>query len=332
MSLNRLASPHLLGLGTALSLTLATTSLASAQSLEEEQSSEAAASPSTETAPTSTASDHELTDEQVITEERVGVEHIDEFDPTERPDTDYFFFGAFARGVIVPEFIQQIFVQTEAGAGSTGTPLNMGAGAYLNYRRNGFNITAEAWYLGFGTSAYYHGIGAADEEYEFVQSTMGAVFGSFLFGWSFDVTNWFAIDLGFGLGFGGLVGNLTRDEAHRGSDRSSPLRPCAGPTDPSDTLGYCEDGFELRDSNGRIPDSQSGGTYQSRVTGDPTIDGRNGPNPWYFGGGGVPPMFFWLDLPRVGIRIKPIHQMQIRIDGGYNLYGFNFGGSIGYGF
>lgn len=323
MSLNRLASPHLLGLGTALSLTLATTSLASAQSLEEEQSSEAAASPSTETAPTSTASDHELTDEQVITEERVGVEHIDEFDPTERPDTDYFFFGAFARGVIVPEFIQSIFVQTEAGQGSTGTPLNMGAGAYLNYRRNGFNITAEAWYLGFGTSAYYHGIGAADTEYERIQSTMGAVFGSFLFGWSFDVTNWFAIDLGFGLGFGGLVGNLTRDEAYRDT-ATRQLRTCTGPG--SNDPNYCEPGLETRDSSGRIPDNQPGGTYQS--LGGP----NNGPNPWYFGGGGVPPMFFWLDLPRVGIRIKPIHQVQIRIDGGYNLYGFNFGGSIGYGF
>ena len=334
-----LASPRLLSLGTALTLTL-TGSLASAQSLEEEQSTEAQAAPTTATTatvedpadePASVAGAHELNDDQAVTEERVGVEHTDEFDPIERPDTDYFFFGAFARGVIVPEFIQSIFVQTEAGQGSGGTPLNMGAGAYFNYRRNGFNITAEAWYLGFGTSAYYHGIGAADTEYEHIQSTMGAIFGSFLFGWSFDVTNWFAIDLGFGLGFGGLVGNLTRDEAYRDSSTRT-LRTCSGPAMPATAEGYCEPGVEVRDAAGRIPDDQAGGTYQSLRTGDPTIDGRNGPNPWYFGGGGVPPMFFWLDLPRVGIRIKPIHQVQIRIDGGYNLYGFNFGGSLGYGF
>ena len=334
MSLTRLASPHLLSLGTALTLGLATTSLASAQSLEEEQQAEAAASPSTSTATVEApAVSHELTDDQAVLEEHVGVERAtDAFDPTERPDTDYFFFGAFARGVIVPEFIQQIFVQTEPGQFSGGTPLNMGAGAYFNYRRNGFNITAEAWYLGFGTSGYYHGIGAADTEYERIQSTMGAVFGSFLFGWSFDVTNWFAIDLGFGLGFGGLVGNLTRDEAYR-DPATRELRTCRGPNDTSDTSGtYCEAGVEVRDSAGRIPDNQAGGTYQSLRTGDPTVDGRNGANPWYFGGGGVPPMFFWLDLPRVGIRIKPIHQVQIRIDGGYNLYGFNFGGSLGYGF
>lgn len=334
MSFNRLASPRLLSLGTALSLSLATTSLASAQSLEEEQSS-AAPSGTSDTASTDASAastspaTNELTDDQVITEERVGVEHVDEFSPTERPDTDYFFFGATARGVIVPEFIQSILVQTEAGEGSGGAPLNLGVGAYFNYRRNGFNVTAEAWYLGFGTSAYYHGIGAADTEYEHIQSTMGAIFGSFLFGWSFDVTNWFAIDLGFGLGFGGFVGNLTRDEAYRDSSTRT-LRTCTGPGTPDPT--YCEPGVEVRDANGRIPDNQTGGTYQSLRTGDPTIDSRNGANPWYFGGGGVPPMFFWLDLPRVGVRFKPIRQIQIRIDGGYNLYGFNFGGSLGYGF
>ena len=327
MSLTRLASPRLLSLGTVLTLGLATTSLARAQSLEEEQQAEAVASPTSEPsaldAPVTDEQSHQLTDDQAVLEERVGVEHIDEFDPTERPDTDYFFFGAIARGVIVPEFIQSIFVQTEAGQGSTGTPLNMGVGAYFNYRRNGFNITAEAWYLGFGTTGYYHGLGAADDEYERIQSTMGAVFGSFLFGWSFDITNWLAIDLGFGLGLGGLVGDLTRDEAYRDSGTRQ-LRACASPGSPDP--GYCEPGLETRDSSGRIPDNQSGGTYQS--LGGP----NNGPNPWYFGGGGVPPMFFWLDLPRVGIRIKPIHQVQIRIDGGYNLYGFNFGGSVGYGF
>ena len=327
MSLTRLASPRLLSLGTVLTLGLATTSLASAQSLEEEQQAEAAAAPTSEPsaldAPVTDEQSHQLTDDQAVLEERVGVEHIDELDPIERPDTDYFFFGAIARGVIVPEFIQSIFVQTEAGQGSTGTPLNMGVGAYFNYRRNGFNITAEAWYLGFGTTSYYHGLGAADDEYERIQSTMGAVFGSFLFGWSFDITNWLAIDLGFGLGLGGLVGDLTRDEAYRDSGTRQ-LRACTGPASPDP--GYCEPGLETRDSSGRIPDNQAGGTYQS--LGGP----NNGPNPWYFGGGGVPPMFFWLDLPRVGIRIKPIHQVQIRIDGGYNLYGFNFGGSLGYGF
>ena len=37
-------------------------------------------------------------------------------------------------------------------------------------------------------------------------------------------------------------------------------------------------------------------------------------------------------LPHVAVRIKPVRQFQIRIDGGYGLYNFFFGGSIYYGF
>ena len=55
-------------------------------------------------------------------------------------------------------------------------------------------------------------------------------------------------------------------------------------------------------------------------------------SPFYFGGGGVPPVFASLDLPRIAFRFKPMHQMQIRIEAAYNLYGFSFGGSLGYGF
>jgi len=330
MSLTRLASPHLLSLGTALALGLATTSLASAQSLEEEQQAEAVASPRTTSAldsPVTDEQNHELSDDQTVLEERVGVERVDEFDPTERADTDYFFFGAIARGVIVPEFIQGLFVQTASGVGSS-TPVNLGVGAYFNYRRNGFNITAEAWYLGFGTTGYYRGLGALDTEFERIESSLGVVFGSFLFGWSFDITHWLAIDLGIGLGVGGVVGDMYRTEAHRGGDRSGELRACSGPTDSSDGLGYCEDGIEQRGPNGRVTSTTAdGGTYQQPGGGP-----GNGPNPFYFGDGGVPPIFAWLDLPRVGIRIKPIRQVQIRLDGGYNLYGFNFGGSLGYGF
>jgi len=32
------------------------------------------------------------------------------------------------------------------------------------------------------------------------------------------------------------------------------------------------------------------------------------------------------------VRIKPIKQIQIRLDGGYGLYSFFFGGSLSYGF
>lgn len=314
----------------------------SAQTLEEEMAQseggstdlQAAEATTVEASATSSGSGHELTDDQAIYEERTGgTEAVsnDGTDPRERPDTDYFFLGAFARGVIVPGFIQGLFVQRSEGLGSSGEPVNMGAGASFTWRRNGFGVTAEVWYLGFGTQAYYHGLNAADTEFEFIDSSLGAIFGNFLFGWSIDVTDWFAFDIGFGLGFGGMVGNLYRTEAYRDSATDT-LARCSGPNSPA-SGAYCEGPVELRGTNGRLDDSRvRGGTYQR--TGDPNIDNlaNNGANPWYFGDGGVPPMMFWIDLPRVGVRIKPIRQIQIQLNGGYNLYGFNFGGSLAYGF
>lgn len=320
-----------------------------AQTLEEEMAQSEGSGPdeSTEgTTTTGTGTDgatdatatgdggHELTDDQAVYEERTGgVEQagvVSETDPRERPDTDYFFLGAFARGVIVPTFVQGLFVQYSAGRGSTGEPVNMGAGGFFTWRRNGFGVTAEVWYLGFGTAGYYHGLGAADDEFEFIESSLGVVFGNFLFGWSIDVTEWFGFDIGFGLGFGGMLGSLYRTEAYRETGTGQ-LAPCNGPGMPA--ASGCEPTLELRGSGGRLDDTrQRGGTYQRFTSGDPTVDSRNGAAPWYFGDGGVPPMFFWVDLPRIGVRFKPIRQIQIQLNGGYNLYGFNFGGSLAYGF
>ncbi len=327
-------------------VTFTTPTLSSAQTLEEEMAQSEGTTTGTDTSSTDLeASDpdagatststggHELTDDQAVYEERTGgAEAIgpSETDPRERPDTDYFFLGAFARGVIVPTFIQGLLVQYSPGQGSTGEPVNAGVGGSFTWRRNGFGVTAEVWYLGFGSTGYYHGLGAADDEYERVESNLGAIFGNFLFGWSIDVTEWFAFDIGFGLGFGGMVGSLYRTEAYRQTGTQE-LAACAGPATPA--ASGCEGTLELRGSGGRLDDTrQRGGTYQRYVSGDPTVDARNGAAPWYFGDGGVPPMFFWLDLPRIGLRFKPIRQIQIQVNGGYNLYGFNFGGSLSYGF
>lgn len=295
-----------------------------AQTLEEDmaasegEGAEAEAPPNAgvvTTLSTSTA----LNDDQAELEEVAPVEHADDgISPTNLPDTDYFFLGAFFRTLIVPDFIQGLFVSYEGSSA-----LNFGGGAYFGWRRNGFNVVAEVWYAGFGHQGFYHGSGSDDFEYESVDSQLGVVFGSFLFGWTVPVTEWLGIDIGFGLGIGGMTGSLTRQEAYR--DRSmtgSPLAECTGVGTPDPT--YCEGPVETPGPGGRLDGTRTmGGTYQ-RTTGMT--------NPFYFGDGGVPPMFFWLDLPRIGVTIRPIRQLQIQVNGGYNLYGFNFGASLGYGF
>ncbi|MDQ3034895.1 MAG: hypothetical protein M3Y87_20980 [Myxococcota bacterium] len=271
----------------------------------------------TTTTTTTTGGSAELGDEQALLEERAPVESGESgLEPRELPDVDYFFVGVLGRGLIVPTFIQNIFIAQGA------TPINGGLGAYFNYRRNGFNVQLEVFYQSFAVDGFYRGAGDPESETEFIHSELGVLFGSVGFGWAFDITEWFAFELGFGIGFGGVIGDLYRQEAYRGTGTDT-YAACDGPGSPP-SGDFCEPSVEMPSAEGRLDDSrQRGGTYQLS---------RDTPNPHYFGEGGVPPIMFTIDLPRIAFRFKPIRQIQIRVEGAYNLYGFSVGASAGYGF
>jgi hypothetical protein len=232
------------------------------------------------------------------------------FDPHERQGDERYYFGAFVRGIFVPQFIENIFV--EGGANR----LNPGAGLFFNYRKDGFNILAEVWWASFYAQAPFHGINETDFETEWLESELSTVLVNFAFMWSIPIASFLAIELGFGLGFGGVFGNLWRTEAYPDASSSAGWSPCAdvgsAPANPGSGADYCD------------ADVASGGegSYQRR-------DGVAEP---YNFSGGVPPIWFWVDLPRVAVRINPIRQLQLRVDAGFALYAFHFGGSLAIGF
>ncbi len=222
-------------------------------------------------------------------------------DPHELEGQSYHHLGVFARGIFAPQFIQNLFV-----AGGTNG-LNVGLGAFYNYRRDGLNIIAEVWWAGFYAAGPFRGLSETDFETEWVESELSVVFGSLALMWSIPLTSWLAFEIGFGLGFGGVFGGLYRTEAHPTADG---WEACAGEGNPDPA--YCD------------PSTSNGGegSYQ-RV--------ENSPEPYNFSGG-VPPLWFWIDLPRLAIRIKPLRQLQIRVEGGFAAYAFYAGGSVALGF
>lgn len=275
-------------------------------------------------------------DDQALLEEVTPVEATgDDMDPREKPDTDYLSVGGFVRGIVMPQFIQNIGV--EGGS----TVFNFAGGAYFNYRRNGFNIGTELWYAGFhngnadpvscaneavpsaaclGSGAVYRGKGQPDFENEWIESRLGAMFVSGYLAWSFELTSWAAFELGVGLGVGVTTGNMYRTEAHQ--DGKGGWAPCKAPgvraDGTPDGSGYCEGPIEVLSG----PSKVQGGAYQ-RTT---------GATPFLFGDNGAPPILLWLDLPRASLRIKPIKSLQFKVDAGFNVYAFSFGLSGGYVF
>lgn len=260
----------------------------------------------------------QLGDEQALLEEREAPPaQRSGFEPGEVEGETYIFAGVLARALIIPSYPFEIANQVTY---DFQVPINGAGGVYFNYRRNAFNVQLEVYYQGMEWEGFVRDRGDPDSETEYIRSRLGVVFGYVGFGWAFDIAEWFAIELGFGLGIGGLVGDLFRQEATR--DASGHWQACTGPSTTPDA--YCESPVEMPNpSNGRLDDDRiHGGTYQFRT----------GPNPFYFGPGGVPPMFATLDLPRLSFRFKPIHQIQIRIDTAFNVYGISLGASLGYGF
>lgn len=240
------------------------------------------------------------------------------FDPTELQGDELYHFGVFARGIFVPQFIQNLFVSGGSNA------LRYGAGIMFNYRRDGFNMIVEVWGADFAHAAPYHGLNEADTETEWLEVELDLLFVNFAAMWSIEIASWLAIEVGFGLGAGGVFGNLWRTEAYPDRDAPSGWTPCAHDTVPTDATPhggtdaagtrYCDE------SEARDPAFE--GSYQRL---------ENTAEPQNFTGG-VPPVFFWVDIPRIAIRIKPIRQIQLRLEGGFALFGFHFGGSLAIGF
>lgn len=234
-------------------------------------------------------------------------------DPFEEENVDYFFLGAFYRHVIIPGFVQQLFVD----GGIDGS--NPGVGITFNYRKNQFNVNVDLWWNNAEASGYFRGLGDPRKDTEFVQVHMGVIFVTAEFLWSFPITDWFAFELGFDLGFGFVYGGLTRTEAYESSDGAGDWRPCERPG--QDPNGYCE-----RDV---APDpcwANAGGHYRCTEPNWTSRDPASGDT------GQVPVIVPWVSLPHIALRFKPIRQLQIRIDGGYGLYNFFVGGSVAYGF
>jgi hypothetical protein len=298
---------------------------ASAQTLEEEQAATTTTTTTTTTgAPRTVESGHELGDEQATLEESTpppvadnGIDAV-----PDETNHDYFSFGAFGGGVLIPGALIAAFVQYQGS-----NPLNGGIGGFFAWRRNGLTLTVEVGYQGLGGDGFYRGNNAVETEQEYVRSQLGVVFGQLAFQWAIPVTAWFSVDLGIGIALGGMTGNLSRQEAYPDATQQYGWSACQGQDRPN--TQYCEHEVERPGTNGRLDDSRvHGGTYQIQNNGAP----GTGPNPFYFGDGGVPPIFGWLQLPRVSLRFTPIRQLLIRLDVSYNLYGIGFGGALGYQF
>ena len=236
-------------------------------------------------------------------------------DPYEDPTRQYYFLGFFYNHHFTSQFIIDLFTDEATGAN------NPALGLEFTYRKDGFDIITRAWYQSFFVEGAFRGPGDTEFETEIIDSNLKAIMASATFLWGTDFNDIVSLQYGIGLGFGVVFGDMFRDEAF--------------PNDGSDGRDVYQ-GYSRCDSVGTPGASVTGSDQYCDLTavGDGMMGGHFGVKARrWTDGGSVPVVWFRASIPHLALRIKPIKQLVIRLEGGFDIFsGFFTGGSISVGF
>ncbi len=212
----------------------------------------------------------------------------------ERPGCKYYFLGAMYRHTWTPGFILNLFTED-----ATKTN-NVSFGLSFSYRKDGLSVVTDLYWQRFAVNGPFRGLNDPIEETEIIDSNLSAVMVGVTFLWSSNFSDVFAIEYGLGLGLGVVLGDMTRTEAYPSGDGYA---PCVAPGSPVEGGRFCD--------GPPAADGASGGHYG--------VVARK-----WTQGGSVPNV--WLRLaPTLGVRIKPIRQLQFRLGGGFDIFSGFFG-------
>ncbi|MFW6050804.1 MAG: hypothetical protein ACODAU_06500 [Myxococcota bacterium] len=226
-------------------------------------------------------------------------------DPYEDPTKAHYFLGLFYRHTWTPAFVLNLFLDDITTANNPATGLE------FTYRKDNLDITTTVYWQRFHTYGPFRASGDPRTDTEMIDSTLSTVSVGANFLWSTPFNDVFALQYGLDLGLGVVLGDLRRTEAYPTNDGSvagqkAGWAPCIGPGNPVSTdSGYCED--------------NASGHYD--VLAKRWTDGGSIPNVW-----------FRLALPHLALRIKPIRQLVMRVDFGFDLFsGFFLGAGVAAG-
>jgi hypothetical protein len=226
------------------------------------------------------------------------------WDTYEDPKKAYRYVGLRFRDAIIPKAILNIF-----GSGGANVNVPMG-GIEFGTRRDNLELVFSVSYADYSKdNMLFKGKNEPDQVYERIQSDLSVVYGKIeiLYNIPLDSKSRFNLQIGGGVGIGGVIGDLYRRQVYPGQQGADPGDPtqwndCNGPDSPAN--GYCNS------------DNNHFGDYTE---------------PSWANGGSKPFIFPWIALPQVSFRYKPFKFLQARADVGFAFTtGPYFGLGVGY--
>lgn len=271
-----------------------------------------------------------LSDEQVLYEERYGYADLpSRTSPHEVRDHSYWSFGFAYRHSFLPRGLVELFVgQAPSGIDIPNYQFEIGR------RRNGVDVIMALSYADYSFVGPFRGRNDTLAQTEILDSNLRTFAASATMLWSSNFSDVVALQYGFDAGLGMMFGDLVRTEAYPsqgGAHTHDGFAPCVGPTAPG-TPGTAQttDSFDPSRYAAPLDDVGAfcGAPNDTNPAGGYTeTDGHKGE---HYGirarsmlQGGSVLFFSWRLAPRLSLRIKPIRQIVMRFD-----VGFDFGSGI----
>lgn len=227
-------------------------------------------------------------------------------------ETEQWFVGAYYRHAWVPSLMLKPLFERAAGINNHGFGLSVSHAS-----RGGGTVELGLGYQAYHFEGAFNPNDAAVEDTEYVQSNLALVHftGSLL--WPIPIHRKVIFDLGIGLDFGLVTGNLRRTEAY---PRDGAFHPCEGALNPGivgpdadaqgDPIPYCEQAY---DSSGARAET-SGATVSGAHYNDAETR--------------VPPLMLVPMLPHMALRFLPSDRVAIKLEAAFGLVQFWLGASI----
>jgi hypothetical protein len=227
----------------------------------------------------------------------------DDNSPVEVAGKTYYFVGLRYRGIIVPSFLESLFA-------SGGTTLYVhGIGPEFAIRKDNFEFNLSPWLAFYNMDeTAFKGKNDPETAWELVSTKITMLYLTSDFLWSHPFSPEWALNYGFGAGFGIVFGNVYRSQSYPTAPGQDPnnYSKCQGVGQPASvpaTAAYCDN------SN----------NYYNGYS-----------EPSWANGGSKPILFPWLAV-QTGVRFKPSRTIAARLDVGFGTSGFFFGLGGDYG-
>lgn len=253
-----------------------------------------------------------------------------QIDVKEKDGKTYYFIGTRYRGTVVPQAFMSLFID-----GGTTVWTNSAA-LEFDIRKDGFSIIPSLQFAEHGmkpTLFHEKGKDMGAGNWSVVASDLKGIYGAVDLLWSAKIAKNFDFEFGFGVGIGILMGDLINNWVTGGpvsQGAVGALRTNVGGVDYA--FAACPNtAYSMGNYGGCSPANHQGKAPKVGARDSITLAGGY-TEPGWTNGGSVPSIFPYIALPLLGLRIKPVKSLVIRVPQfAFTLTGFTFGITLYYG-